>query len=92
MNERSHTKRQAKPIDVKHCAGCRDDFYNGKNGLGVSSCWMRDTATLVPRILIHVDQPPPYKGMKAEKRPDCYKRPRFVSVSPDRIGKDGYWK
>lgn len=24
--------------DTKYCIGCRDDFYNGKNGLGVKEC------------------------------------------------------
>lgn len=79
-------------IDVKHCAGCHDDFYNGHNEYGVKECWGRKTAQLVERVLIHIDQPPPYRNLKVQQLPSCYKRQRFVSVAPTRIGADGYWK
>lgn len=82
----------AKPIDVKHCAGCRDDFYNGNNDLGVKQCWMRTTAKLIHTVLIHVDLPPPYKHLKPKDRPDCYKAERHVTVKPEAIGADGYWR
>jgi hypothetical protein len=26
------------------CAGCRDDFYNGKNPIGIKKCWYFDKA------------------------------------------------
>ena len=35
--------------DVKLCAGCRDNFYNGNNPLGVKRCWSLDTAKVVTR-------------------------------------------
>lgn len=79
-------------IDLKHCSGCKDDFYNGKNPLGVKQCWMRKDATLEPRILIPVDMPPPYKGFKAKRRPTCYSAQRMVSVKPERIDSRGYWR
>lgn len=31
-------------LDVKFCAGCRNDFYNGHNDLGVKECWSREDA------------------------------------------------
>lgn len=34
---------------LKHCAGCRDDFYNGNNPMGVKECWMLKTAKIVTR-------------------------------------------
>ena len=34
-------------MDKKHCAGCSDDFYNGKNPMGVKECWMLKTAKIV---------------------------------------------
>jgi hypothetical protein len=37
---------------LKHCAGCRDDFYNGKNPMGVQRCWGLKTAELVTRYCI----------------------------------------
>ena len=31
------------------CRGCRDDFYNGNNKLGVAECWMFKKAEVVTR-------------------------------------------
>ena len=31
------------------CSGCRDDFYNGNNSLGVQECWCFKTAKVVTR-------------------------------------------
>lgn len=38
--------------DLSKCAGCRNDFYNDKNPLGVKKCWSLDTATIVTRYRI----------------------------------------
>ena len=70
-------------MDKRHCAGCRNDFYNGNNELGVTECWSRAKAKLVMRKEVHVDQVPPWT-QKAKKLPDCYSRPRFVYVDPKR--------
>ncbi len=32
------------------CSGCRDDFYNGKNQLGVQECWSFKDAKVVTRF------------------------------------------
>lgn len=37
---------------LQHCAGCRDDFYNGNNPLGVQRCWGLKTAEMVTRFRI----------------------------------------
>lgn len=78
-------------MDVRHCAGCHNDFYNGHNNLGVKECWSLKDAQLVPRLLIHVDRPPPYRE-KPQLRPVCYKAERHVTVNPDSLTKDGYWR
>jgi len=46
---------------------------------------------MVKKIQIHVDQMPPYKNVKSQLRPSCYHIARYVFVSPEAIGKDGYW-
>jgi len=79
-------------VRLDDCSGCRNNFYNGNNELGVSKCWSMKTAELVKKVEIHVDQMPPYKNVKAVLRPNCYHRARFVFVPPERIGKDGYMR
>lgn len=79
-------------IDVKHCAGCYNDFYNGKNQLGVQECWSRKDAKLEPRLLIPIDLRPPYTHIEPKKVPTCYKRQRYATVKPESLTKDGYWR
>ncbi len=80
-------------IDVKHCKGCYNDFYNGRQNFnGKNYCWSREKATLVPRLLIHINQAPPYNRTKTETVPDCYKRQQFVTVNPESLTAEGYWR
>jgi hypothetical protein len=78
--------------DIKHCAGCTEDFYNGNNPLGVKECWNRKTAEMVNRVFVHIDQPPPYRNFKARTVPGCYRLARHVSVEPEAILPNGYWR
>lgn len=80
-----------KKVTSSDCVGCHNNFYNGNNELGVRKCWSLDSAKMVKKIQIHVDQMPPYKGVKATLRPSCYHISRYVFVAPEAIGKDGYW-
>jgi hypothetical protein len=65
----------------KYCPGCRDDFYNGKNPLGVQECWCLDGSTVVRKKFVHIDQRPPWT-MKPEWTLNCCKRDRYISVDP----------
>lgn len=78
-------------IKGSDCDGCRNNFYNGNNELGVKKCWSFGTAEMVKKVQIHVDQMPPYRNVKPTLRPSCYHVARFVFVKPEAIGKDGYW-
>lgn len=31
------------------CAGCRDNFYNGNNNLGVQECWNYESAKVISK-------------------------------------------
>lgn len=54
------------------CAGCRDDFYNDRNPMGVKECWLLKKAEMVIRFRIHRDAMPASNGAFAEVRvPDC---------------------
>jgi hypothetical protein len=79
-------------IDTKNCSGCHNDFYNGHNDLGVKKCWHAQDATMVTRLIIHVDQPPPYLNVKPRTVPSCYKAQRFATVKPESLDSKGYWK
>lgn len=68
-------------MDRKHCSGCRDDFYNGHNNLGVKECWSLKTARLIWRKEVHIDQRPPW-NQKARRLPSCYHADRYVYVDP----------
>jgi hypothetical protein len=77
---------------TKHCAGCKDNFYNGNNELGVKRCWMLADAEFVKRLIIPVDLPPPYKHLKPRKVLNCYHEHRCVSIKPEALTSAGYWK
>ena len=67
----------------KHCAGCRNNFYNGNNELGVKECWLFKTAKIVWRKEVHIDQIPPWT-QAARRFPNCYHRAHFcyLKVKP----------
>lgn len=79
-------------MDVKHCKGCEQDFYNGNNPYGVKECWSRQDAKMGQFRLIPIDLPPPYLGVKIEQLPTCYQRKRYAKVKPDALDARGYWR
>lgn len=79
-------------LNVRYCCGCENDFYNGKNDLGVQQCWSRDGAIFGTYRLVPIDLPPPYKSLKLQKLPTCYRRKRHVKVKPEALDTRGFWK
>lgn len=69
-------------MDKKHCRGCRDDFYNGHNDLGIVECWHLKKATIVLKKRVPLDQCPPWK-QKAVRVPDCKHEDGCVFVGPE---------
>lgn len=78
-------------VTKRDCVGCENDFYNGKNPLGVNECWSFKDATLVKRIRIGVWQPPPYKG-KPISVPSCRHERGNCLIKPEALRADGFWK
>lgn len=66
----------------KHCQGCRNDFYNGNNDLGISECWSFPSAKLIKRKRVHINHVPPW-NQNAEYYPDCYRQAQYVFVGAD---------
>ena len=88
----SASTKTRKIMDVSHCKGCEDDFYNGKNPLGVTMCWSRVDAQFGQYRLIPIDLVPPFLDVQIQTLPTCYKAKRMVKVAPSALRPDGYWK
>lgn len=73
------------------CAGCRDDFYNGNNPMGIQECWHFTSATVENRIIVGIHERPPYKR-KPQACLSCFHPTGKAAVKPEALGADGYWK
>jgi hypothetical protein len=72
---------KGRPATMSDCAGCRDDFYNGKNDIGVQRCWLLDKARMSTRFRLHVDTPMNQRsGYAKVKTPNCYRQARFMFI------------
>lgn len=48
--------------ETEYCKGCKDDFYNANNNLGIDKCWLLDTAKIVTLYKIGWWTPPDSKA------------------------------
>jgi hypothetical protein len=75
--------------DLKHCLGCRDDFYNDKNPLGVKRCWSFEKAQIVERWRIGTwVQPDSVDCFSKVTTHDCHHEPgqyAFYSELPEHL-------
>jgi len=75
-------------IELKHCKGCRDNFYN-------PNCWSRETGRMVKRLSIGMQEMPPYKNKELVEVPDRWHgsgNQRQIMVKPEALDSNGYWK
>lgn len=78
-------------IAIDKCHGCRNDFYNGKNPLGVKRCWSAEKGKMVTRYRIGTWTQPGSPGAFTEVRvPDCYHQTgqHFYKQVPDFVKAD----
>lgn len=62
-------------IKLEQCRGCRDDFYNGNNPMGVARCWYAEDGRMVTRYRIGTWTRPTEPGAFTEVRvPSCYRQ------------------
>ena len=54
--------------DKNLCAGCRNNIYNTPT----RACWERKSAKLEERIIVGVNQIPPFSRSKCESMLSCY--------------------
>jgi len=69
-------------MTLTDCLGCRDDFYNDKNPLGVKRCWSFDEKkVLVTKYRIHYNTPMNRRsGYSQVSIPPCYTMGGFVHL------------
>ena len=82
-------------MDKKHCIGCANNFYNGRNNLGIKECWFLKNAKLVWRIPIGNWEQPPYLNKKKIQVPDCFHKRgsnKTHYIKEDVLTSDGYWR
>lgn len=66
---------------LKRCNGCRNDFYNDKNPLGVKECWSLESMKLVRMKMVHMSDVPPWNH-PVKWYPSCYSPDRYVMINP----------
>lgn len=69
----------------RYCSGCRNDVYN--HGFrGTDECWSLKDAKVVKRKEVHISDVPPWNTQPIKKVNNCYQRPKYAYVDPDRKG------
>lgn len=63
----------------KLCSGCKDNFYNGNNPLGVEECWSFENAQVVKKKFVPMSQRPPW-NMPAVTTLSCHRKTGYAAV------------
>ena len=66
-------------MDRKFCSGCVNNFYNGFNDLGVTTCWSLKTAKRIKRKKVPLNQVPPW-NQPAQMLPSCYRQRGYAII------------
>jgi hypothetical protein len=65
------------------CPGCRDNFYNGNNNMGITDCWMLVSAKKAMKKKVWRDDVPPWNHTPIETL-TCFRAEGYWMVDPDR--------
>ena len=68
----------------KMCHGCRNDFYNGNNNLGVAECWNFPSSKIVKMKKVGMWDVPPWEHQPVEKVLSCRHESGYVFIEPHR--------
>lgn len=74
----------SKKKKLEMCVGCRENFYNGNNALGVKECWGLSTAREVKRKKIGLWDTPPWSHQPVVEVLSCRTEKGYVFVEPRR--------
>ena len=64
---------------LKCCVGCYENFYNGNNTVGVKECWNLESAKLVMKKKVGIDDVPPWNHTPI-KCLSCYHETGYVMI------------
>lgn len=73
------TNIMTKQEKLKMCVGCKDNFYNGNNDLGVKECWGLASARKVLKRRVGMWERPPWTS-EPELILSCRKEKGYVFV------------
>lgn len=63
----------------KLCVGCRENFYNGNNPMGVQECWMYKSAQVRTRYRLSTNMPMDQReGYVKTSGLNCYNEKGYV--------------
>lgn len=51
----------SKQAKLNMCIGCRQNFYNGNNPIGIKECWSLATAKVVKKKKVGIWERPPWR-------------------------------
>lgn len=69
------------PATKEDCAGCRDDFYNGHNDIGVNECWKLAEAKVATLYQIGYHTPMDRaENFRRVQKPVCWYAPGQFAV------------
>ena len=67
-------------MDKSKCSGCEDNFYNGSNPYNVKECWCLETAKIIKRKKVGMNDVPPWTW-KPQPFPSCYRQKGYVFIN-----------
>lgn len=70
-------------MDKQHCVGCKDNYYNGNNDVGIKECWGLKTAKLKTRWRIRWNVPTFQENFTRCRVPSCFSQPGQTYFTDD---------
>ena len=64
----------------KHCIGCNDNFYNSNNPYKIKTCWHLESARLIKRKKVGINDVPPWTW-KPKKFLSCYSQTGYGFIN-----------
>ena len=70
----------------KYCSGCEDNFYNGNNTVGVTECWNLDTAKVIKKKKVGIEDVPPWNHQPIVTTLSCFHQKGYIFLTdPNRL-------